>query len=250
MKQSLCGLRILNTRPQGQAQQLSQEITAAGGVAIECPALELAASDANWLDSLPNLNQVHHAIFVSPNAVHYALSQLKQNNIRWPGQINTIAIGKGTAKALNSFEIQANDIPEIPDSEHLLALETLEQLKNQIVLLFKGEGGRTLIEESLKARGAELFSLVVYQRKMPAIQPQLIYSLWHDDAVDIILFTSEQSMRNLFKMFAQESHDWLRHKPCLVISERLAREASLLGMKKIIISHPDRMISTLFDYKD
>ncbi|KTD59940.1 uroporphyrinogen-III synthase [Legionella shakespearei] len=250
MKQSLCGLRILNTRPQGQAQQLSQEITAAGGVAIECPALELAASDTDWLDSLPDLNQVHHAIFVSPNAVHYALSQLEQNNIRWLGQINTIAIGKGTAKALNSFQIQANDIPEMPDSEHLLALETLEQLKNQTVLLFKGEGGRTLIEESLRARGAELFSLVVYQRKMPVIQPQLIYSLWHDDAVDIILFTSEQSMRNLFKMFDRESHNWLRHKPCLVISERLAREASLLGMKKIIISHPDRMISTLFDYKD
>lgn len=248
MKQSLCGLRILNTRPQGQAQKLSQEITKAGGVAIECPALELVASDNKWLDSLPDLNQVHHAIFVSPNAVHFALSHLRQNNIKWLDRINTIAIGKGTAKALNSFQIQANDIPEIPDSEHLLTLKTLEQLKNQTVLLFKGEGGRTLIEESLTARGAELFSLVVYQRKMPVISPQLIYSLWHDDAVDIILFTSEQSMHNLFKMFEQESHDWLRHKPCLVISERLAREASLLGMKKIIISHPDRMISTLFDY--
>ncbi|CZR33605.1 Uncharacterised protein [Legionella pneumophila] len=42
----------------------------------------------------------------------------------------------------------------------------------------------------------------------------------------------------------------LQNKPCLVISDRLAKVASLFGIKKILISHPERMIGTLFDYKD
>lgn len=250
MNQSLRGLRILNTRPKWQAQTLSKDIAKFGGVVIECPTLEIIASENNWFNSLPDLKQVHHAIFVSPNAVHYGIGQLLQNKITWPAKINVIAIGQGTAKALNTFRVQVNNIPDEPDSERLLALDTLQQLKNQTVLLFKGEGGRKLIEEGLLARGAQLFSLPVYQRAMPEVRHQLLNSLWHDDLVDIILFTSEQSMHNLFKMFSKESHSWLRHKPCLVISERLAKEASLSGMKKIIISHPDRMINTLFDYKD
>jgi uroporphyrinogen-III synthase len=126
----------------------------------------------------------------------------------------------------------------------------LLKIKQKIILLFKGEGGRTLIEESLITKQAKLIILAVYQRILPAINYQFTNSLWRDDAVDIILLTSEQSIHNLFKLFSQESHDWLQNKPCIVISERLAQIASKLGVKKIKISHPNRIIRTLLDYKD
>ena len=42
---------------------------------------------------------------------------------------------------------------------------------------------------------------------MPKISRQFINSIWHDDLVDIILLTSEQSLHNLFKMFGKEAHD-------------------------------------------
>ncbi|MBL7480640.1 uroporphyrinogen-III synthase [Legionella bononiensis] len=248
MSQSLHGLRVLNTRPQKQAYALNSAITEAGGIAIACPTLEIVESEVPWINSLPNLKNVSQAIFISANAVHYCFTQLFRHNIAWPKHINVIAIGKGSAKELSKFHIEINDIPDVPDSEHLLALHCLQQLKNQTVLLFKGEGGRPLIEQTLIEKGANLCSLAVYKRVMPEVHHQLINSLWREDLVDIILLTSEQSMHNLFKMFCKEAHDWLKNKPAIVLSERLANSAALSGITKIIISHPDRMMSTLFDY--
>lgn len=91
-------------------------------------------------------------------------------------------------------------------------------------------------------------TLLVYKRILPQISPQYLNTLWRDNRVDIILLTSEQSIFNLFKLFDKEAHDWLQNKTCLVISKRLAQSAKSLGMKKIIISHPAKIMDALFDY--
>ncbi|KTC83686.1 uroporphyrinogen-III synthase [Legionella cherrii] len=248
MKNSLYGLRILNTRPRGQASQLSESIRDAGGIVIELPALEIKATNTHWISLLPNLKTIDQAIFISANAVHYCFTQLSQHQIEWPSSIQVIAIGQGSAAALHEFNIQVSAVPDVPNSEHLLALKTLQQPEKQNVLLFKGEGGRPLIEEQLIKRGTNLLVLEVYKRVIPQMSTQFVQSIWRDDLVDIILLTSEQSLHNLFKLFDKEAHDWLRNKKWLVISERLAQVASSSGIRKIRICHPSRVMDTLFDY--
>ncbi|MBI2785499.1 MAG: uroporphyrinogen-III synthase, partial [Legionella longbeachae] len=146
---SLHGLRVLNTRPQGQAHELSQKIREAGGIALELPALEIK-TNTNWLTSLPDLKKVDQAIFISANAVRHCFSQLNTNHIEWPSTIKVIAIGQGTAAALHAFKITVSVVPEVANSEHLLALKTLQPSERDTVLLFKGEGGRALIENNLR----------------------------------------------------------------------------------------------------
>ncbi|WP_454782784.1 uroporphyrinogen-III synthase [Legionella sp. WA2022007384] len=248
MSRSLHGLRVLNTRPQDQAQQLSQSIHKVGGVVIALPALEIRATNNDWLNLLPDLNKVDQAIFISANAVHYCFTQLNRQHIKWPSSIHVIAIGQGSAAALQKFGIQVHAIPNIPDSEHLLALNTLQQPAKQNVLLFKGEGGRPLIEEQLIQRGANLITLKVYQRVIPQISRKLLESIWRDDLVDIILLTSEQSLHNLFKLFEKEAQEWLRNKKWLLISERLAQVASTMNIKNIKVCNPNQIINALFDY--
>lgn len=184
---------------------LKQGDCSSRGVAIECPTLEIEACDTAWLNSLPGLDQVQHAIFVSPNAAYISMQHMNEKQLRWPTDMNVIAVGQGTAKTLKEFNIKVNAIPATPDSEHLLALTSLQVLKDQTVLLFKGEEGRTLIEESLVKKGANLFCVPVYRRVMPQIDEQFMKALWHDDLVDIILLTSEQSMHNLFKMLGMDA---------------------------------------------
>jgi uroporphyrinogen-III synthase len=246
MNRSLHGLRVLNTRPQEQAQPLSANIQAAQGIAIELPTLEIQTT-TDWLSQLPDLNGVQQAIFISANAVKHCFIQLQQAQIHWPSTIKVIAIGNGSATLLKQFGVQVHATPLIPDSEHLLVLPCLQQPQKQKILLFKGEGGRPLIEESLLQQGAELIALNVYQRVLPKINDQFIKSIWRDDLVDIILLTSEQSMRHLFQLFPEGAHHWLRNKTCLVISERLAQSASSLGIKHIIRSHPEGIMNALFD---
>ena len=247
-KYSLNGLRILNTRPLPQGKQLSQSIADAGGVSIEFPTIAIEPTTDNWLSAMPDLTKVSLAIFISPNAVGYFFSRLKQQQIAWQQTLKVIAVGNGSAAALAALHIRVDYIPAIADSEHLLQLNVLQQINNQQVLLIKGEGGRPLVGETLLARGAQLSSLAVYRRVIPTIAQEYSNSLWHDDGVDIILFTSQQAMHNLFALFGDNARAWLCSKPCIVISKRLAKEAFSLGITTVLISRHDTLLSSLIYY--
>ncbi len=242
------GLRVLNTRPLNQSAALDKAIHAAGGISINLPALTITSTTLDWLNNMPELTTVNQAIFISANAVDYYFSALKQANIHWPASINVIAVGNATAAALSKQGIQVHHIPFIADSEHLLELDILQNIQHQNILLIKGLGGRPMIAEVLQSRGACLISLAVYYRSLPDIKQEYINSVWQDDSVDIILFTSQQAMNNLFTLFSEEGRSWLRSKPCLVISARLAESASLLGIKTIIISQHDKILDALRHY--
>lgn len=248
MSQTLHGLCVLNTRPEHQAAQLTQAIQEAGGRVIACPTLKIIKTSTNWISSLPNLNQIQQALFISANAVHYCFTELLQHQIDWPPHIRVIAIGKASAQALTDYKIQVHEKPEFPDSEHVLNLKCLQQIKDQNVLLFKGLGGRPLIEQELTQRRAHVISVSVYQRTMPKVDSKVLQSIRHQDLVDIILITSEQSLHNLFKMFGSEAINWLQGKTYLVLSERLAQAAGVYGIRNIITGHPNQMMQTLFDY--
>lgn len=246
----LQGLRVLNTRPLLQAHVLSKAIQEAGGIAIEFPTLEIQSTPQCWLQKLPDLIKVQQAIFISANAVHYFFNALKQHNIPWPHSIPITAIGKASALAIADWQCNAISVPEFADSKHLLQLPALQKIKMQTILLVKGEEGKTEIATTLLQRGANLVSLDVYRRVLPYIAAKTIDSLWHDIQVDIILFTSQQAMQNLFTLVGNNLHAKIRHTPCLVISERLAKAASELGIQTIIISPYDTILSTLEQYKE
>ncbi|MFC3908000.1 uroporphyrinogen-III synthase [Legionella dresdenensis] len=236
----LTGLRVLNTRPFPQNKPLSRSITNAGGEVIECPALEIVANAFQP----PEHGKADYAIFTSANAVTYAQASLKN----WPQHMQVIAIGQATANALQQYGITVTAIPTSADSENLLALPMLQHISQSTILLFKGVGGRTLIADTLRQRGAHVIELAVYQRAMPRINQEQLAAWWHNDAVDIILFTSHEVMLNIFKLFGEQAHAWLRHKPCLVFGDRLAKEANRLGIVTIIISAPETILEKLHHF--
>ncbi len=244
-KAPLKGLRVLNTRPYEQGLQLSAAINALGGIAIEFPAITIQPTENIWLKHLPALEKIHQAIFISTNAVNCFYEALKRQGINWPSTISTIAIGNATANILKKWTTAMNSVPSMADSQHLLELEALQNVKNQTIVLVKGEGGREEIAETLLERGANLIALSVYQRTLPKPSPHKTRALWHDDAVDIILITSEQGAENIFTLFGKDAHDWLRNKPWIVISERIARALSKLGIKAITVSDYDKILSSL-----
>ncbi|MDP3704397.1 MAG: uroporphyrinogen-III synthase [Legionellaceae bacterium] len=228
---------------------MSESIRQAGGVSIELPTLAIEPTPTTWLTQCPSLSSVQQAIFVSPNAVRYFYMELYQSKIHWPSNIQVTAIGQGTAQALKSLGITINHGPSIPDSEHVLALSSLQDIAQQTILLIKGQGGRELISTTLRSRGADLQPIMVYRRTLPEKNEEYTYSLWHDDAVDIILVTSQQAMQNLFVLFGELARTWITTKPCLVISQRLAEAASAFGIQTVIISRYEDILTTLEGFK-
>lgn len=245
---SLHGLCVLNTRPRESSAPLTTAIQQAGGAVIELPALCIEPTH-DWFDALPSLATIDQALFISPNAVHYFCQGLKDRAITWPPQLHATAIGSATARALYEYGLPVNELPPIANSEHVLALKTLLDVTNQTILLVKGIGGIPLIEEGLTRRGARVLPLAVYRRTLPRYKKKLIHSLWHDPAVDIILFTSEQAIHNIMTLFKGPlARQWLCGTPCLVISDRLATVADTCGITTCLISPLDTIMDALYTY--
>lgn len=244
----LVGLRVLNTRPHGQHLALSRAIHDAGGEAIPLPVLAIEPTGNTWLNHLPPLEDINHVIFISANAIDYFFEAIHHRHESWPDSIETTVIGKASARALSAWNIRVDHLPSVADSDHLTQLDFLQDLKNQTVLLIKGEGGRNIIANQLKSRGGNVITLDVYRRVLPKIPKEHVESLWQEDRVDIILLTSQQAIHNLFTLFGEHARQWLCSKPCIVISDRLGKAASALGMRTILVSPYDSIVKTLEDY--
>jgi uroporphyrinogen-III synthase len=247
---SLNGMRVLNTRAKHQAHALSEAITGAGGIPIELPLLCIKSTDSHWQQTLPDLTHVDFSIFISPNAVHAFFKYISP--VIWPANIKIFALGQGTRNALNTYGIKPHAYPKQADSEHLLMLIHHDLKKNhaQTCLLIKGVGGRAYLQHELTKQGITVYQIDVYQRTLPTQDPNRITSLWYEDAVEIILITSETALKHLFILFTEDARPWLCRKPCLVISKRLEQAARSRGMKNIMISPYERIIETLIHNKD
>ncbi|NDH67918.1 MAG: uroporphyrinogen-III synthase [Gammaproteobacteria bacterium] len=241
----LQGLKILNPRPQHQAAMLSQMIHAAGGIAVELPTLEIESLSTDWLTTLPALSTVQSAVFVSANAVTHFFAGLHSQSIAWPDTIRNFAIGKGTAATLVKQKVRQITTPEHADSEHLLALPTLQDIQGQSVLLVTGERSRPLLSAILTKRGAHVQNVAVYRRARPKINLQFTHALWQDDAVDIILMLSQEAIENLFVLFEDDARNWLQSKPWIVISPRLVDIAHRYHVKTVLLSPYKDILTTL-----
>lgn len=242
----LQGLCVLNTRPQEQGQALNQAIEAAGGRVIHVPTLVLEPVPAEtWLPNMPDLNNMNHAIFISANAVHAFFKTWHEHNIPWPKHISTFAIGQATATALAKHGVQNITTPCIEDSEHLLQCAALLNVKQHQILLVKGEQGRKTLAQTLRARGAMIYPLSVYRRVLPNHDITTLRSLWQTPLIELILYTSEQSMHHLWTMVGSEGRAWLCQTPSLVISPRLANLAVARGLTRVIHAPYSHLMQTL-----
>lgn len=230
------GQRVLNTRPKEQANSMNHSIKAAKGHPIAIPMLNVEPlATSTWLNSLPPLSTCNLAIFTSHHAVTHFMNGLTEQQQSWPASIVVIAIGEATRQTLIQRHIHVHHLPTQADSEHLLELPSLQHVQHKLILLIKGEGGRTLIPDTLQARKAQLSIINVYRRTLPIENQAALIQLWKTDGIDSIVFTSEEAMQNIFLLLPQQAHQWIQSKPCFVLSKRLAEAATDLGIKTIRI---------------
>ena len=121
------------------------------------------------------------------------------------------------------------------DSEGLLALPELARLDGQRVVIVRGEGGRALLGDTLKSRGAELVYAEVYRRGLPEIDPGPLLDVWHQ-RVDLVTATSSEILANLVAMLGQAGWSLLRQTPLLVISDRMREQAAQLGFETLLVA--------------
>lgn len=227
----LNGLNIVVTRPRDQAVGLTQSITKLGGNVILFPLLEIApAADASELDALKqHLSTYDLLIFISPNAVKYGMSALGDV----PTSVRVATVGQSSAQALRDLGIAHVIAPtERFDSEALLALPILQNVADWEVAILRGNGGRELLGDTLKARGARVDYVTCYERSKPALDADSVLKA----APHAINVTSSEALGNLWQGLTDAHKARLSDLPLFVPHARIAELAHQQGWKNIILT--------------
>jgi uroporphyrinogen-III synthase len=244
----LTGLKIVVTRPRDQAVQLAQSIEQAGGVPLLFPLLDIAAvQDTKPLyEQIARLEQFKLAIFISPNAVHYGITAIRTAG-ELPPKLKIATVGQGSAKTLRELGIAHVIAPtERFDSEGLLALPELQNVAGWRVMIFRGDGGRELLGDTLKARGATVEYATCYQRS----KLQQDAGVLLDDLPDVITVTSSEALGHLWQMLDNNAQAILRATPLFVPHARIAELARQQGWQQVQLAGAgdEGMLSALIDW--
>lgn len=223
---NLAGLKVLVTRPEDQAASLAKLIERAGGIALRFPLLAIAPVQEKpaLLAQVAQMDECRLAIFISPNAVHYGMAAFHELARELPGNLKIATVGPGSAKALRELGVTDVIVPAGRyDSEGLLAVPQLQHVSGWRVMIFRGEGGRELLGDTLKARGAQVVYVSCYRRGKPKLDVDVLRNM----SPDAITVSSSEALGYLWQM--SELRDSLRGTVLFVPHPRIAQLAREQG---------------------
>jgi uroporphyrinogen-III synthase len=248
----LTGVRVLVTRPQHQAGRLTELIERDGGEAIVFPVIEIAdpADTAVLARVIDRIDDFDFAIFISANAATRAMNLLRARRPELPPRLRLAAVGRTSAHELERFHAGPVLVPRGRfDSEALLDLPELRDVQGKRIVIFRGEGGRELLADTLTARGACVEYAECYRRVRPDTDVGPLLARWARGEIDVAVVTSVEGLRNLYDMLGKPGSRWLVKTPLVVVSERVADAARELGFTHASMVAPaagdDAVLETL-----
>jgi uroporphyrinogen-III synthase len=248
---------VIITRPRAQAGALAGQVAALGREVVLLPLLEIfpLPDQSALIGALAALPRYAMVAFVSPNAIDAAFAHIDH----WPQGVALAVLGEGSRAALarhgldnsNATIISPRD-PARSDSENLLQTLDLAALAGREVLIVRGESGRELMADGLRAAGARVTTVAAYRRSVPALTPalraQLLALLERDN--DWII-TSSEALRGLMALAGQlgsaEAVAKMQQQHVIVPHARIGETAKSLGLARLTLcgSGDERLLAAL-----
>ncbi|MGC2162018.1 MAG: uroporphyrinogen-III synthase, partial [Silvibacterium sp.] len=206
----LAGKRILVTRTQHQAGQLSVELAKLGAEAIEIPAIEIA-SPASYeaLDAaLLGLRRYAWLIVTSANAVRVIRERCSLLNLTAEdfSHLKIAAVGATTARFLEKAGLSASITPKAYVAESLV--ESLaDQARDARVLIVRAAVARDVISNALAEQGAQVDVVEAYRTVVPQSSVEKVAMLFAGKRPDAATFTSSSTVTNFFHMLHAAGHE-------------------------------------------
>ena len=249
--------KVIITRPLAQAGLLAKRVAALGRTAVVFPLLEInPLDDAAALQAvLRDLSGYALVAFVSPNAIDACFAELSA----WPQQVAVAVMGEGSRAALaahgvteTNATIFSPDDPERTDSETLFETLDIGQLKGKKALILRGETGRELLADALRAAGVLVTQVPSYKRTAPELTDAM-----HRQLSDLLesqndwIVTSSEALRILMPMVqtvdAKAGVVKMQQQHLIVPHIRIAETAEMLGFRNITLtgSGDERLLAAL-----
>ena len=249
---------IIVTRPSGQARQLIEVLTQSiekSGVAkrslpeiVSLPLLTIVPkTDASLADHIASvLRDTDLAIFVSPNAIESVMRLLERDWQDFSKKVIPIGVMGGSSKfALQNHGVGAETKPTpiiLPESNAHWDSEGLWQelqklgwdWSNKKVVIFKGEGGRDWLADTLKNAGANVEAISTYTRVPLDIDNpawQTIHEM--DFSKSLWLLTSSEAVRYLGKVIEDQFIQDLNSASAICPHHNIADAAEQIGFGEV-----------------
>jgi len=188
----LAGRTVAVTRARPEASRLARRLRALGATVVEAPAIRIEAVAGPPLDPSP-----YDLICVmSPNGVEEMFERLAAGDpprdARSLSGARIAAIGAATVRALAGHGIRADIVPERFLAESLA--EALAEVPVKRALIARAAEARDVVPEALRAQGAEVDILTLYETVAEHPRPGVLEQAL---AADYLTFTSSSTVRFL-----------------------------------------------------
>lgn len=244
-------LHLLITRPQDKGRELALSLKKLG-ITSTCQAFfdyKPLATNKQTQDII-NLNPKAIVIFVSIAAVNYANNAYPIKH--WQAK-HFITVGEATKTALQSVlspSSPANNFhhcpsihcPTIHNSEGVLTLAVLQQVKHENIIIVRGDGGREHIKNTLEKRQANVTYIESYQKIWRTFNKNIVKK-WQAQQINCIVITSNALLESVVHLMKSVDTNTsittgtdagIGNYLWIVASKRIADNAKQLGLVNVI----------------
>ncbi len=236
---TLSQFTVLITRPESQQNDFVNALTAAGAkslsrpmISIEevksTPAIEAIKAKVQQLDNYRFL------LFVSSNAAAIGAQWIDKYWPQFPVDVQAIALGPTTSAVLRQkLGCQVIQPSTGITSEDVLKLPELQSIEGLKIAIFRGSGGRELMAETLKSRGAKVEYIEVYSRAELNYNADTLAGDLQTNGVNVISANSVETLKSLIRNLGSSFASFTA-VPILLPSSRVKHEAEKLGFTHAI----------------
>ena len=164
---------------------------------------------------------------------------LLAGGLQWAGLIPSLRdpkdlFGELAAAALRRAGIAEVSFPERMDSEGLLALPALADLRDADIGFVTAPDGRNLLVPTLAARGARVHRAEVYRRESVALSRRALDALATLQAPACLLLSSGGALEQVLAQLPEALRTRLRKAVVVAASARLADAARTAGFVRVV----------------
>lgn len=205
----LFGKRIVVTRARAQASEFAAALGRLGAEVIQFPTIRITAAD----DPEPLRRAVRTAerfdwiVFTSVNGVARFWSALREagRDTRALAGVSLCAIGPATAAAIEMEGARPDLVPERYVAESVVeALTAATDLNGSHVLLPRASAARSVLPDSLRARGAEVVEVAAYRTVPDGSETEALRERLRAGGIDLVTFTASSTVRNYVDLLGPE----------------------------------------------
>ncbi len=213
---ALIDKNIIITRAQEQSSEAREIFRKNGAEVFDLPSLLIGPPD-DWRpldDALKKIFTFDWIIFSSANGVRNVEDRMQEIGLSLSQISKTIkiaAVGRKTASLLSDMNAKISFVPPRFVGDSLV--EHFPQNKKGLKLLIPRvqTGGRAILSDSFKLKGAEVTEVAAYESSCPQEIPQKTIDALDSGKIDIIAFTSGKTVINTVSLLKKYfGENWLK----------------------------------------